>query len=127
MTDAANAVLVESTIADCATSAYGGGLYAQLQANITVKGSSHVENCTAAVYGGAMYIVLASDFELLEGSVISQCHANVIGGGLYVRPGCKRPEPQIIGSRSSLLPHTCRASEAPGCRTRGLQSYAALL
>ena len=50
----ASAVLVESTIADCATrDSRGGGAYVE-QANLTLQGGSRVERCLAS-YGGGLF------------------------------------------------------------------------
>ena len=77
----ASAVLVESTIADCASIAtgktVGGGAYVE-QANLTLQGGSRVERCLAH-YGGGIY-AWEADVALLEGSVLSECHTNGVGG-----------------------------------------------
>ena len=77
----ASAVLVESTIADCASIAtgktVGGGAYVD-QANLTLQGGSRVERCLAHS-GGGIY-AWEADVALLEGSVLSECHANGMGG-----------------------------------------------
>ena len=79
----ASAVLVESTIADCATrDSLGGGAYVE-QANLTLQGGSRVERCLADYGGGLM--ALEADVALLEGSVLSECHATNYGGGLRAR------------------------------------------
>jgi hypothetical protein len=79
----ASAVLVESTIADCATrDSRGGGAYVD-QANLTLQGGSRVERCLADYGGGLM--ALEADVALLEGSILSKCHATDIGGGLRAR------------------------------------------
>ena len=78
----ASAVLVESTIADCATrDSRGGGAYVD-QANLTLQGS-RVERCLAD-YGGGL-LAWEADVALLEGSVLSECHAIEYGGGLRAR------------------------------------------
>ena len=77
----ASAVLVESTIADCASIAtgktVGGGAYVE-QANLTLQGGSRVERCLAHS-GGGIY-AWEADVALLEGSVLSECHTNGMGG-----------------------------------------------
>ena len=79
----ASAVLVESTIADCATrDSWGGGAYVE-QANLTLQGGSRVERCLAE-YGGGLF-AWEADVALLEGSVLSECRAFHIGGGLRAR------------------------------------------
>ena len=79
----ASAVLVESTIADCATrDSWGGGAYVE-QANLTLQGGSRVERCLAAIGGGLF--AWKADVALLEGSVLSECHAIESGGGLRAR------------------------------------------
>ena len=76
----ASAVLVESTIADCATrDSRGGGAYVE-QANLTLQGGSRVERCLARWGGGAA--AWEADVALLEGSVLSECHAISSAGGL---------------------------------------------
>ena len=79
----ASAVLVESTIADCATrDSRGGGAYVE-QANLTLQGGSRVERCLAAIGGGLF--AWKADVALLEGSVLSECHAISRAGGLRAR------------------------------------------
>ena len=79
----ASAVLVESTIADCATrDSRGGGAYVE-QANLTLQGGSRVERCLAHS-GGGIY-AWEADVALLEGSVLSECHAMDGDGGLRAR------------------------------------------
>ena len=79
----ASAVLVESTIADCATrDSRGGGAYVE-QANLTLQGGSRVERCLAHS-GGGIY-AWEADVALLEGSVLSECHAISSAGGLRAR------------------------------------------
>ena len=79
----ASAVLVESTIADCATrDSRGGGAYVE-QANLTLQGGSRVERCLAD-WGGGLH-AWEADVALLEGSVLSECHAISRGGGLRAR------------------------------------------
>ena len=77
----ASAVLVESTIADCASIAtgktVGGGAYVD-QANLTLQGGSRVERCLAHS-GGGIY-AWEADVALLEGSVLSECRASFAGG-----------------------------------------------
>ena len=74
----ASAVLVESTIADCATrDSWGGGAYVR-QANLTLQGGSRVERCLAHA-GGGIY-AWEADVALLEGSVLSECHTGMMGG-----------------------------------------------
>ena len=74
----ASAVLVESTIADCATrDSRGGGVFVD-QANVTLQGGSRVERCLAHA-GGGIY-AWEADVALLEGSVLSECHTNGLGG-----------------------------------------------
>ena len=74
----ASAVLVESTIADCATrDSRGGGAYVE-QANLTLQGGSRVERCLAE-QGGGLY-VWEAEIALLEGSVLSECRASFAGG-----------------------------------------------
>ena len=80
----ASAVLVESTIADCAArDSAGGGAYVE-QANLTLQGGSRVERCLA-VHGGGL-IAWEADVALLEGSVLSECHAIEYDGGLQLQP-----------------------------------------
>ena len=78
----ASAVLVESTIADCASIAtgktVGGGAYVE-QANLTLQGDSRVERCLADWGGGLS--AFEADIALLQGSVLSECRAS-FGGGL---------------------------------------------
>ena len=83
MTEAASAVLVESTISDCAGET-GGGLFALDQANVTLTGGSRIERCTAPRGGGIQ--ALKGDVALLEGSVISECHAGRFAGGMHLWP-----------------------------------------
>ena len=79
----ASAVLVESTIADCAArDSLGGGAYVE-QANLTLQGGSRVERCLARD-GGGLY-AWEADVALLEGSVLSECHAISSTGGLRAR------------------------------------------
>ena len=79
----ASAVLVESTIADCAArDSLGGGAYVE-QANLTLQGGSRVERCLAE-QGGGLY-AWEAEIALLEGSVLSECHATNRGGGLRAR------------------------------------------
>ena len=79
----ASAMLVESTIADCATrDSRGGGAFVE-QANLTLQGGSRVERCLAD-YGGGLF-AWEGDVALLEGSVLSECHANTRAGGLRAR------------------------------------------
>ena len=79
----ASAVLVESTIADCAArDSAGGGAYVE-QANLTLQGGSRVERCLAS-YGGGLF-AWDADAALLEGSVLSECHAISSAGGLRAR------------------------------------------
>ena len=82
----ASAVLVESTIADCASIAtgktVGGGAYVE-QANLTLQGGSRVERCLAR-WGGGVF-AWEADVALLEGSVLSECHAISSTGGLRAR------------------------------------------
>ena len=79
----ASAVLVESTIADCAArDSAGGGAYVE-QANLTLQGGSRVERCLAS-YGGGLF-AWDADAALLEGSVLSECHATSRAGGLRAR------------------------------------------
>ena len=77
----ASAVLVESTIADCASIAtgktFGGGAYVD-QANLTLQGGSRVERCLAE-QGGRLY-AWEAEIALLEGSVLSECRASFAGG-----------------------------------------------
>ena len=74
----ASAVLVESTIADCATrDSRGGGAYVD-QANLTLQGGSRVERCLARWGGGAA--AWEADVALLEGSILSECRASFAGG-----------------------------------------------
>ena len=78
----ASAVLVESTIADCATrDSWGGGAYVE-QANLTLQGGSRVERCLADWGGGLA--AFEAEIALLEGSVLSECRAS-IAGGLHAR------------------------------------------
>ena len=75
----ASAVLVESTIADCATrDSWGGGAYVD-QANLTLQGGSRVERCLAR-WGGGVFAWEADVVALLEGSVLSECRASFAGG-----------------------------------------------
>ena len=79
----ASAVLVESTIADCATrDSRGGGAYVE-QANLTLQGGSRVERCLAD-HGGGLF-AWEADVALLKGSVLSECHAISSAGGLRAR------------------------------------------
>ncbi len=82
----ASAVLVESTIADCASIAtgktVGGGAYVE-QANLTLQGGSRVERCLAH-WGGGLW-AREAEIALLEGSVLSECRAFHTGGGLRAR------------------------------------------
>ena len=79
----ASAVLLESTIADCATrDSRGGGAYVE-QANLTLQGGSRVERCLADNGGGLF--AWEADVALLEGSVLSECHAISRAGGLRAR------------------------------------------
>ena len=74
----ASAVLVESTIADCAArDSLGGGAYVE-QANLTLQGGSRVERCLAE-QGGGLY-AWEAEIALLEGSVLSECHTGMMGG-----------------------------------------------
>ena len=74
----ASAVLVESTIADCAArDSLGGGAYVY-QANLTLQGGSRVERCLADWGGGLS--AFEADIALLEGSVLSECRASFAGG-----------------------------------------------
>ena len=104
MTEAASAVLVESTIADC-TGITGGGLYAVDQANVTLKGGSRVERCTAVRGGGIQGF--DGDVAILEGTVISECHARY---GCGMHPGQLHTVPAPHASRGFAC--RARASEA---------------
>lgn len=106
MTEAASAVLVESTIADCVGFS-GGALFVLDQANVTVKGG-HFERCAAARGGG--FLAFNGDVALLEGSVISACRADFYGGGMHLRP--------VPHSRSSAL--ICLAHPVPRLLRPGL-------
>ena len=108
---AASAVLVESTIADCATDLTGGALFATHQANVTLKGGSRVERCTAN-WGGAIETI-ASYLALLEGTVISECHAEIGCGGLHLRRVAHSLSPASCASG-----HPCH-SRVPGLRGPG--------
>ena len=78
MRSGASAVLVESTIADCAArDSAGGGAYVE-QANLTLQGGSRVERCLA-YWGGGLY-AWEAEIALLEGSVLSECRASFAGG-----------------------------------------------
>ncbi len=99
----ASAVLVESTIADCATrDSLGGGAYVE-QANLTLQGGSRVERCLAD-YGGGL-LAWEADVALLEGSVLSECHANTRAGGLRARlvAHVERAVPTHTGAGECLL------------------------
>ena len=110
LTTAASAVLVESTIADCATDLTGGGLFATRQANVTLKGGSRVERCTANWGGGIE--TLGSDLALLEGSIVRECRAHVGGGGLHLRQVAHSPSPAALVFLATL-------SRMPGLRGPG--------
>ena len=89
----ARAMLVESTIADCASpESYGGGISAKDHANVTLQGRTRVERCLAA-WGGALNVEGGSRAALLEGSVLSECHATSLTGGLQV----------LFGGHASML------------------------
>ena len=99
----ASAVLVESTIADCATrDSRGGGAYVE-QANLTLQGGSRVERCFAVHGGGLM--AWEADVALLEGSVLSECHAISSAGGLRARlvAHVERAVPTHTGAGACLL------------------------
>ena len=83
MTEAASAVLVERTISDCA-GVTGGGLYANDQGNVTLKGGSRVERCTSPRGGGVMAFNV--NVALLEGSIIGDCQAGNFAGGMRLQP-----------------------------------------
>ena len=127
------AVLVESTIADCAAGdASGGGLFLGYQSNATLKGGSLVECCTA--YRGGGILAYEADLELLEGSVVRECHTPFCAGGLHLRqshrsrhrPHAHHPEPegatgrvQAAGGcgRPALRCRACTVSSAGTLRT----------
>ena len=71
-----DAVLVESTIADCARDSRGGGAHVE-QANLTLRGS-RIERCRA-FYGGGVQAYKHCHVDVLEGSVLSECHASLAG------------------------------------------------
>ena len=108
MTEAASAVLVESTIADCVGFS-GGALFVLDQANVTVKGGAF-ERCAAARGGG--FLAFNGDVALLEGSVISQCHAGAYGGGLHHGLVVHSPTPVVL--RHTTGPRPYRFTEAQG-------------
>ena len=100
----ASAVLEESTIADCKTSITGGGLYAN-QANVTIKGGSHIMRSTGGRGGGMCG--LGSNLALLEDSFISDCYSSTYAGGLHPKPSCtqglSRPlKPRHTGAGPAL-------------------------
>ena len=81
----ARAVLVESTIADCATpKGGGGGAHAHEQANLTLRGS-RVERCLG-FFGGGVNGYWYCHVDVLEGSVLRECIATDYSGGLHLRP-----------------------------------------
>ena len=93
----ASAVLVESTIADCAAEC-GGGLWAD-RANVTLRGGSRIERCTTGGDGGGILAYDNSKVALLEGSVLSSCHAGpaAFGGGLHLADSqCSITQSSII-------------------------------
>ena len=76
--EGARAVLMESTIADCA-SVSGGGVGAFRHANVTLQGGSRIERCNATGFGGGIVLYYGSHVELLD-SVLSECLADRNGG-----------------------------------------------
>ena len=114
----ASAVLVESTIADCATrDSRGGGAYVE-QANLTLQGGSRVERCLAR-WGGGLFASEA-DVALLEGSVLSECHATNYGGGLRARlvahverTSRRRRHASWEGTRAARVHRACSLGGCP--------------
>ena len=97
----ASAVLVESTIADCATrDSWGGGAYVE-QANLTLQGGSRVERCLAAIGGGLF--AWKADVALLEGSVLSECRAISRAGGLRARLVAHVERTSLTAAEACLL------------------------
>ena len=95
MTEAASAVLVESTITDCAGTT-GGGLLATNQAIITLKGS-RFERCTAA-RGGAAF-TSGSALTLKGHSRMDNCTASAWGGGMYFIATLESESNSMTGKR----------------------------
>ena len=94
----ANAVLVQSTIADCDVGLVSGGGLHLYQANATLKGESRIERCTGR--RGAAVVAYDADLELLEGSAVRECHASFIAGGMHLWPELHQSAP----SRSCARP-----------------------
>ena len=114
----ASAVLVESTIADCAArDSAGGGAYVE-QANLTLQGGSRVERCLADYGGGLM--AYEADVALLEGSVLSECHAISSAGGLRARlvahverASRRRRHASWEGTRAARVHRACSLGGCP--------------
>ena len=114
----ASAVLVESTIADCAArDSLGGGAYVE-QANLTLQGGSRVERCLAR-WGGGVF-AWEADVALLEGSVLSECHAIASAGGLRARlvahverTSRRRRHASWEGTRAARVHRACSLGGCP--------------
>ena len=115
----ASAVLVESTIADCASIAtgktVGGGAYVE-QANLTLQGGSRVERCLAE-QGGGLY-AWEAEIALLEGSVLSECHAefSVLRARLVAhveRTSRRRRHASWEGTRAARVHRACSLGGCP--------------
>ena len=82
MMSGTSALLVDSTISDCAAvPSYGGGMLIEF-ANVTLRRGSYITRCNA--YRGGGMLAASSDVALLDGSVISECSACV---GAAMRSG----------------------------------------
>jgi hypothetical protein len=109
--EGARAVLMESTIADCASVSGGGGVGASPHANVTLQGS-RIERCNAT-WGGGIAMYLGSHVEM-DGSVIGECHATVSGnsGGFDIWGGGS-----TLLARNSVrgATQTCKQRARPPC------------
>ena len=94
--EGARAVLMESTIADCA-SVSAGGVGASPHANVTLQGS-RIERCNATVYCGGIAAYFSSHVEM-EGSVISECHC--------IGPAGPAGGFEVYAGSSTLLARNC--------------------
>ena len=84
-----SAVMVDSTITNCAANrTIGGGIWAD-RANLTLTGGSHVRHCDA-YRGGGVFGSRECDLRLLGGSTLSE-NVACVGAGM----------------RSGLVAHVC--------------------
>ena len=105
--EGARAVLMESTIADCAIpESGGGGVAASPHANVTLQGGNRIERCNASRWGGGIVTYSGSHVEM-DGGVIGECHAAVYSGGF-----------DIWGGGSTLLARNSVRGATQTCKQR---------